>query len=118
MKRPKKAWWSGAGPPKPVVPPRPDVRQPAAWSWESLEILGKAQFEAIQGLIEQDNPGVIGNALVLLGETNRMEQRVFNEPLLKREFYERAVYLIEHTRGSGSKDRAEAKLKLWYDLYT
>jgi hypothetical protein len=108
--------------PKSLEPPKPNVRQPAVWSWSVQQILGEAQYGALSSLAEErqnsDDPWA------KLRTQNEVEQQIFTDPALKLEFYERATQIINRAKPSDGfsdrgapVDRAEARLRLWLILY-
>jgi hypothetical protein len=109
--------------PKSLEPSKPNVRQPAVWSWPVQQILGQAQYGALSSLAEErqssdDDPWA------KLHSQNEVEKRIFTDPVLKLEFYERATQIIARAKPSDGfsdrgapVDRAEARLRLWLILY-
>ena len=91
--------------PRPMVPPRPDVREPAVCSLAVQQLVDQAEKEARASLEEEKSV------------------QAFSDPEAKRELYDLGVFFIDRgTPKSGwstspSVDRAEARLKLWGKIF-
>lgn len=108
--------------PEPSVPPRPNVREPAVWSWPVQQISSRASYLATEGMIEEERgelpPGE------LLHAHNLLSDRLKESLPLRREFYKRAVHLMSqvipsdgYSEKGPAVDRAEAKLFVWLRVF-
>lgn len=107
--------------PRPMVPPRPDVREPASWTWAAQELVADAAHEAITGLLE-DRHGDMSSSQ-LLAASNEFQAELDADPETKREIYERTAATINRMvpKTPSDKgipvDRAEARLLLWLKIF-
>jgi hypothetical protein len=85
--------------PDPLIPPKPRTRFPVSWSWAVQQIAAEAMQEA--------------------------GDQVPGEPKARRKFYDRALRAIDKikprdgfSKDGPARDRSEAKLRLWLEIYS
>lgn len=105
------------------TPAKPRVRFPVSWSCAVQDILAHARHSATCSLVEKTHGDVSGQAWI--SASCRVSEAVETDPAAAREFYEVACHFLAKCDlprdGASNKglpvDRAEARLKLWLDLF-
>lgn len=109
--------------PKPLVPPKPNVEEPPAWSQAVQSILYRAGLEADDAIVEEWEPGADPyRKLTLINDV--IAQKLSDDPQFKRDYYDHVLFFIDRvkpddgfSRKGASVDRAEARLWLWFKLF-
>ena len=105
------------------VPPKPRVRHPVSWSCAVQDIVAHAKHSALCSLVEKMHGDVKGFAWT--SASCRVSEAIEADVGVAREFYEIACHFIAKCDpprdGASDKglpvDRAEARLRLWLDLF-
>ncbi len=95
-------------PPKPLYPPRPEVRRPAEWSPAVATLARDVLDEASLSVVEEGHV-----------DEKALPERIKNDLLFRRELYEQAIAILGMRPSLGTPPvvRAEARLKVWETLY-
>jgi hypothetical protein len=108
--------------PRSLVPSRPNVKEPVVWSWAVQQIVSAAAYIALHEIAQERYGRTKG--MELLSAHNKTEDDVQNDPEVKREYYDRTIHFVAKVRPSdgfsekgSAVDRAEARLRLWLDLF-
>jgi hypothetical protein len=108
-------------PMQPLTPLKPNVKEPAVWSWAAQQISESALYATIAGMAEEENPCASPwDSLTLHNDLSTTD-----DPALRREIYTRTITIINlglrpsdgYSPYGAPIDRAHAKLLTWLTVF-